>query len=100
MPVHVNEKDAALPSAAMASPTATIRIPRETRDRLALLARERGVSLSTLLTEWAQRKFTSEEREAAIRSEQEAAKADAENPEALAEYRLWEATLEDGIDFD
>jgi predicted transcriptional regulator len=100
MPVRGNEKVAALPSAAMASPTATIRIPKETRDRLAVLAKERGVSLSVLLTEWAQRKFTREEREAAIRSEQEAGKADAENPEALAEYRLWEATLEDGIDFD
>lgn len=97
MPVHVNEKDAALPSAAMASPTATIRIPRETRDRLALLADERGVSLSTMLTEWAQRKFTKAEREAAIRSEREARRLDAENPEVQAEERLWEATLEDGI---
>jgi len=88
---------AALPSAAMASPTATIRIPRETRDRLALLADERGVSLSTMLTEWAQRKFTKAEREAAIRSELEARRLDAENPEVQAEDRLWEATLEDGI---
>jgi predicted DNA-binding protein len=97
MPVHGNEKDAALPSAAMASPTATIRIPRETHDRLALLAEERGVSLSTLLTEWAQRKFTKAEREVAYRSEREARRLDAENPEVQAEERLWEATLEDGI---
>ena len=88
---------AALPSPAMASPTATIRIPKETRDRLALLADERGVSLSTMLTEWAQRKFTKAEREEAYRSEREARRLDAENPEVQAEDRLWEATLGDGI---
>lgn len=81
----------------MASPTTTIRIPRETRDRLAVLAKERGVSLPALLTAWAQRASTEAEREAAYRSEREAAKADAENPEVLAEDRLWEATLGDGI---
>jgi len=81
----------------MASPTATIRIPKETRDRLAVLADERGVSLSVLLTDWARRRLTRAEREAAYRSEREAAKADAENPEALAEDRLWETTLGDGI---
>jgi hypothetical protein len=97
MSAHVNEKVAALRSATMASPTATIRIPKETRDRLAVLADERGVSLSVLLTEWAQRRLTRAEREAAYRSEREAAKADAENPEALAEDRLWEATLGDGF---
>ena len=35
--------------------TATIRVPRETRDRLAARAHERGVSLSSLLTEFARR---------------------------------------------
>jgi predicted DNA-binding protein len=97
MPAHVNEKVAALPSATMASPTATIRIPKETRDRLAVLADERGVSVSSLLTRWAQRAFTNAELEEAYRSEREASKADAENPEVLAEDRLWEATLGDGI---
>lgn len=97
MPVHVNEKDAALPSAAMASPTATIRIPMETRDRLALLADERGVSLPALITAWAQRASTEAEREAAYRSEREARRLDAENPEVQAEDRLWETTLGDGI---
>ncbi|HEX6455726.1 MAG TPA: hypothetical protein VF009_04315 [Solirubrobacterales bacterium] len=81
----------------MASPTATIRIPKETRDRLALLAQERGVSLSVLLTEWAQGTSTEAELEEAYRSEREAAKVDAENPEVLAEDWLWEATLGDGI---
>ncbi|HEX7279758.1 MAG TPA: hypothetical protein VF255_09065 [Solirubrobacterales bacterium] len=38
------------------------------------------------------------ERADAYRSEREATEADMKNPEALAEYRLWEETLEDGID--
>jgi antitoxin MazE7 len=74
--------------------TATIRVPRETRDRLAARARERGVSLSALLTEFARRA----ERAEALRSEREATRADMADPEARAEYRLWEATLGDGID--
>jgi antitoxin MazE7 len=74
--------------------TATIRVPRETRDRLAARARERGVSLSSLLTEFAQRT----ERAEALRSEREATRADMADPEARAEYRLWEATAGDGID--
>lgn len=81
----------------MASPTATIRIPRETRNRLAVLAKDRGLSLSALLTAWAQSAFTEAELEEAYRSEREAAKADAENPEVLAEDQLWETTLGDGI---
>lgn len=81
----------------MASPTATIRIPKETRDRLAVLADDRGVSLPALLTAWAQSAFTEEELEAAYRSEREARRLDAENPEVQAEERLWETTLGDGI---
>jgi macrodomain Ter protein organizer (MatP/YcbG family) len=78
----------------MAAETATIRVPRETRDRLAARARDRGMSLSSLLTELAERA----ERTDAYRSEREATRADVKRPEALAEYRLWEETLEDGID--
>lgn len=74
--------------------TATIRVPRATRDRLAARARDRGVSLSSLLTDLAERA----ERADAYRSEREATKAEMNDPEALAEYRLWESTLEDGID--
>jgi hypothetical protein len=37
----------------MSTETATIRVPRETRDRLVARARERGVSLSSLPTEFA-----------------------------------------------
>ncbi len=78
----------------MASPTATIRVPRETRDRLAEQARRRGVSLAALLSEMARER----EVEAMFESERQAVLADANNPEALAEMRLWQATLEDGID--
>jgi hypothetical protein len=73
--------------------TATIRVPRETRDLLAARARERGVSLSSLLTEFARRA----ERADAYLSEREASRAEAGDPEALAEAELWEATLGDGI---
>jgi len=74
--------------------TATIRVPRETRDALAARARERGVSLSSLLTEFARRA----ERAEALRSEREATRAEADDPAARAEIGLWEATLGDGID--
>jgi hypothetical protein len=78
----------------MPSDTATIRVPRQTRDSLAARARNRGISLSSLLTELAEQA----ERSDAYRSEREATLADLESPEAMAEYRLWEGTLEDGID--
>jgi hypothetical protein len=74
--------------------TATIRVPRETRDRLAARARERGVSLSSLLVEFARRA----ERADALRSEREATRVDAANPELEAEDRYWEAVLGDGSD--
>lgn len=78
----------------MPSATATIRVPRDTRDRLAARARERGVSLASLLTEFALRS----ERAAALRSEREATRAEAADPKALAEVELWDATLGDGFD--
>jgi hypothetical protein len=78
----------------MPSPTATIRVTRETHDKLAEQARDRGVSLAALLSEMARER----EIEAIFEAEREAVRVDARNPEALAEMRLWEATLEDGID--
>jgi hypothetical protein len=84
----------ALSSGDMPSDTATIRVPRQTRDSLAKRARERGVSLSALLTDLAEQAEWAD----AYRSEREATLADLESPEAIAEYRLWEGTLEDGID--
>jgi hypothetical protein len=74
--------------------TATIRVPRETRDLLAARARQRGVSLSSLLTEFARRV----ERAEALRSEREASIVDAGSPEIAAEEREWEAVLGDGIE--
>jgi hypothetical protein len=71
-------------------------VTRDTRDLLAEQAREQGISLAALLAniarEW--------EIEAIFESERQATRADAQNPAALEEIRLWESTLEDGIDFD
>jgi hypothetical protein len=74
----------------MATETATIRVPRETRDLLAHQADERGISLSAMLTDVA--------REGIFRAERNAARADAEAIDARAEDREWEATLGDGIE--
>lgn len=80
--------------AIVATETATIRVTRETRDRLAQQARERGVSLSAMLAELA----LEAEREEAFRSEREAARADAGEPGVRVEEREWDAALGDGID--
>ena len=73
--------------------TATIRVPRQTRDRLAARAQARGVSISSLLTEFA----TRAERADAFRSERAATLADASSPEVAAEELEWEAVLGDGL---
>ena len=78
----------------MATETATIRVTRETRDLLARQARERGVSLSTMLAELAR----GAARDALVRSEREASRADADNRSARTEEREWEAVLGDGVD--
>jgi hypothetical protein len=78
----------------MAVDTATIRVARGTRDLLAEQARARGMSLAALLAEIARE----QELEAIFESERQATLADAQNPAALEEMRLWETTLEDGID--
>ncbi len=77
----------------MATETATIRVTRETRDLLARQASERGMSLSTMLSELA-REVT---REAVFRSEREASRADAGAPAVRAEERDWGAAAGDGI---
>ncbi len=84
----------ALKSVAMSSETATIRVPRETRDRLAEQAQQRGVSVSSLITEFARRA----ERAEALRSERQATRAEVGDAKALAEERLWEMVLGDGLD--
>ena len=78
----------------VATETATIRVARTTRDKFADQAHERGVSLAALLAEIARER----EIETIFGSERQATRADAQNPAALKEMRLWEATLEDGID--
>jgi hypothetical protein len=76
------------------SATATIRVPRETRDRLAAHARERGLSLSSLLSEFSLRA----ERVDAFKSEREATRADASSGGSNVEEREWEAVIGDGLD--
>jgi antitoxin MazE7 len=78
----------------MAVDTATIRVTRETRDLLADQARERGMSLSAMLTELAR----DVAREAVFRSEREAARTDVSNRDVLREERDWEAALGDDVD--
>jgi hypothetical protein len=78
----------------MASKTATIRVTHQTRDLLAGQASERGLSLAALLAEIADE----HRRQSIWRSEREAGRIDAQSPEAQAEIREWEATLEDGLD--
>lgn len=78
----------------MATETSTIRVARATRDLLAEQARELGVSVAALVAEIAQERH----REAIWRSEHRANRTDAQSPDAQAEFREWEATLEDGLD--
>lgn len=74
--------------------TATIRVSRETRDLLAEQARERGVSISSMLAEMARQV----RREAIFRAERAAVLQDAASAEMKAEDEDWEETLTDGID--
>jgi hypothetical protein len=78
----------------MAAETATIRVTRETRDLLAEQARKRGVSLASMLGEFAREA----ERESVLRSEREAARTDAGQRAVGAEEREWETALGDGVD--
>ncbi len=78
----------------MATETATIRVARSTRDRLAGQAHARGVSLASLLAEMARKGET----ELIWSAEREASRIDAQNPDVAAEDRAWETTLADGID--
>jgi hypothetical protein len=80
--------------AIMATRTATIRVARETRNRLAAEARQQGVSVSELLAAWSRKA----ELEAIFRQEREAARADSGDRPARAEEREWEGTLKDGLD--
>jgi hypothetical protein len=77
----------------MRSDTATIRVRRDTRDLLAKQARAEGVSLSSLLAQ-----FAREQQNAEIwRSERAASSADAASAATHEEDSDWNATLTDGI---
>ncbi len=78
----------------MRTETATIRVPRRTRNLFVDQARARGVSVSALLAELAERS----EREEIFRSEREAQRRDASNPAVQAEEREWDSVTADGID--
>jgi hypothetical protein len=78
----------------MSQDTATIRVPRRVRDSLARSARDRGVSLSALIAQIAQRL----ERDAMFRSERAATLTDAATAAAGSEERDWERTLVDGLE--
>jgi hypothetical protein len=73
--------------------TTTIRVPVQTRDRLAAQARERGISIAALLTELA----TRAEHEAIFRAERDATRADAAVQAVRDEDHDWDDTIGDGI---
>jgi hypothetical protein len=77
----------------MSTPTTTIRVSVRTRDRLAAQAHQRGVSLSTLLTEL----VTRAEREAIFRAERDATRAEAALHAVRDENRDWDTTVGDGV---
>jgi hypothetical protein len=77
----------------MAVDTATIRVRRDTRDTLAKQARERGVSLASLLAEIADERGL----DAIWHSEAEASRADSVNADVAAESLAWDTTLGDGL---
>lgn len=74
--------------------SATIRVSRETRDLLAEQARDRGVSLASMLHDLAREVA----RDALFRSEREASRADAGSPDVATEERDWDTAAGDGID--
>jgi hypothetical protein len=77
----------------MSTPTTTIRVPVQTRDRLAAQARERGMSIAALLTDLAARA----EHEAIFRAERDATVAEANIDAVHNEEHDWDLTVDDGI---
>ncbi|ODB54972.1 antitoxin [Escherichia coli] len=75
------------------STSTTIRVSTQTRDRLAALAREWGISMSELLTELA----AQAERQAIFRAEREASHAETTTQAVRDEDREWEGTVGDGL---
>jgi hypothetical protein len=77
----------------MSTNTTTIRVPVQTRDRLAAQARERGISVAAFLTELASRA----EREAIFRAERDATRAEATIAAVRGEDRDWDDVVADGL---
>ena len=77
----------------MSTHTTTIRVPVQTRDRLAAQARERGVSIAAFLTELASRA----EREAIFRAERDVTRAEATIAAVRGEDRDWDDVVADGL---
>ena len=77
----------------MSTPTTTIRVTVGTRDRLAAQARQRGVSLSALLTDLA----SQADRHAIFQAERDAEQAESGGAAAREEARDWDGTAGDGI---
>jgi len=78
----------------MVAETATIRVPRETRDLLAKVAEDRGTSVAKLIIEFASREHLHQ----IYADERRAWAADLANPEFLAELDLWDSADLDDID--
>ena len=78
----------------MSTPTTTIRVTVGTRDRLAAQARERGVSISALLTDLA----AQADRHAIFRAERDAEQTEAGDIAARDEAQDWGNATGDGID--
>jgi hypothetical protein len=77
----------------VSTPTTTIRVPVQTRDRLAAQAHARGVSIAAFLTELASRA----EHEAIFRVERDATRAEANAHAVHEEERDWDDAVDDGI---
>jgi len=73
------------------NPTATIRVPIRTRKLLGYLAKWQGVSVSSYLTTLVKEQW----HEAVIAAVREEVLMDEANPEAAAEYALWEETWDE-----
>ena len=78
----------------MSTPTTTIRVTVGTRDRLAAQARQRGVSVSALLTDLA----AQADRNAIFQAERDAEQAESGDAAARDEARDWGDATGDGID--
>ena len=78
----------------MSTDSTTVRVSLRTRDLLAAQARERGVSISTLLEELA----AGADREAIFRTEREVTRAEARNQAVREEEGVWADAAADGID--